>query len=431
MPRLNTLHIDNLIEKMQPREKRYQQFFRRFPGLGIRVYPSGRKKWVLQSKVWGSENQTLVTLGDFPALSFDMAARLARPHLETMGGGQNPNILKEESKGSQFGRLVDDYVNLVLPQLRTGPGTESVLRREWCGMKPVKRKEKVNGRTRTIKEWVPDGAPIFRDRPVKFIRKQDIIARLDAIRAERGRHAARAAMCAVRSALGWAARDARFGLSVSPAAGLRDQSVGLSERDLRRDRVPSDSEVRAIWRAAGDMGVFGSLVKMLMLTACRRDEIALARWSEIVGDVLVIPASGYKTKREHRVYLSPDALDILDSLRGRFPDSPFIFSKTGRHGWLDFTTTMAALRKASNVPDFRLHDLRRVVRTNLSAMRVPRDVSERVLGHVVGGIEAVYNRYEFEPEQREALNAWAARLAGIVAPPPPPPAGQRQIRLVA
>ena len=67
---------------------------------------------------------------------------------------------------------------------------------------------------------------------------------------------------------------------------------------------------------------------------------------------------------------------------------------------------------------FRLHDIRRTVRTRLASLRIADEVAEMIIGHGRKGIQRVYDQHTYETEMREALDLWAARLRDIVTPPP-------------
>jgi hypothetical protein len=77
-------------------------------------------------------------------------------------------------------------------------------------------------------------------------------------------------------------------------------------------------------------------------------------------------------------------------------------------------------REMGNIPPWVLHDLRRVVRSNLSALGIPEHVAELAVGHARKGIQRVYDRHAYEVEIRDALEAWNARLREIVGPEPAP-----------
>jgi integrase len=149
--------------------------------------------------------------------------------------------------------------------------------------------------------------------------------------------------------------------------------------------------------------------------------------------------------REHLVPLSSAAQDII-ALLPRTKGGPYLFSFNGktplamatpRKRDLDrrMLRTLRALARlrgedhhAVTLPNWVNHDLRRVVRSGLSALRIPREIAEAVLAHRPPGIVGTYDTHEYEDEKREALEAWAQRLASIANPVPAAPAKVVKLR---
>ncbi len=166
-----------------------------------------------------------------------------------------------------------------------------------------------------------------------------MIARLDEIKRARGKHAARHALGAVRKFFAWCVEGERFGVDTSPCANVRDKTLGFAKdgRELKRKRVLTDEELRDVWdggegahrEGAGKLlardadadvsRVFDPvepLVKLLLLTGQRLNDIARARWSEVDLDkaTLTVPPERYKTGVAQEVPLSPAARDALIAL---------------------------------------------------------------------------------------------------------------------
>jgi integrase len=202
-----------------------------------------------------------------------------------------------------------------------------------------------------------------------------------------------------------------------------------------RNRVLSDAELRAIWHACKDDD-YGQIVRLLMLTAQRRDEVGGMRWSEVAGNLWTLPSIRTKNHREHILPLAPSALALIEA-QPHCNDRDFIFGdgprrKGGEHrgfsGWskakaeLD-TRILAARRKddsdASPLPHWTLHDLRRTAATVMAdRLAVLPHIVEAILNHVSGhraGVAGVYNRARYEAEMREALDRWACEVSRIVA----------------
>jgi integrase len=199
----------------------------------------------------------------------------------------------------------------------------------------------------------------------------------------------------------------------------------------------SDDEIRAVWQAAGDerIGLYGEVIRFMILTGARRSEAAGLRRSEIEtvrdnGTKIVawrLPASRSKNKREILRPLSKAAaLAMVEDMPMIGKDSDFVFTLDGirpmsmnRHG------SKTLLDEIAGVTSWRLHDLRRVHRSLLSRCRVPFEVAERLLGHSQPLLARTYDRDSHLPAMLEAVEKVAAEVERIVS-------GEgRVVRLVA
>jgi integrase len=161
-----------------------------------------------------------------------------------------------------------------------------------------------------------------------------------------------------------------------------------------------------------------------MSTGQRRSDVSKARWREFdLGKKLwTIPAERYKTDAPHIVPLADDAIAVLGSLP-RFKSGDYMFTTTfGVRPFGGFSKLKARLDKLMEgkvAGPWILHDIRRTVRTQLSALPVADNVRELVIGHAQPGLHQVYDQHAYVDEKRRALELWAMRLRDIVAPPPP------------
>jgi integrase len=228
----------------------------------------------------------------------------------------------------------------------------------------------------------------------------------------------------VRSSLSaffnWAVREGL--LDANPVAG----TARADERGSR-DRVLSQGELAELWAALPE-GDFGEIVRLLILTGQRREEIGGLRWSEIDLDrsLIVLPPERTKNLRQHEVPLSAQARAIIECLpkrKGR--DFIFGIGEAGFSGWskskerLDqalLSKRKAADRRAKPLPSWRLHDLRRTCATMMAELGVLPHVIEAVLNHQSGhkaGVAGIYNRARYEGEMRDALAKWATHVEAI------------------
>ena len=245
--------------------------------------------------------------------------------------------------------------------------------------------------------------------PAADLDRGAVLRVLDALARDGKPAMARSTAAYGRSCYQWAVK--RGSLSANPFMGL---SLAAA---VKRERVLTNDELRAIWRATARPGPYNAIVRMLMLTGQRRGEVAGMTWDELAPDLSTWTIPGVRTKNgvAHIVPLSRQAQAIL---RGcpQFDDSALVFP--GLKGPFNgFAKAKASLDRASGVQDWHLHDLRRTVATGLQRLGVRLEVTEAVLNHVSGsraGIVGVYQRHDWAEEKRAALNAWGEHVAAIV-----------------
>ncbi len=188
--------------------------------------------------------------------------------------------------------------------------------------------------------------------------------------------------------------------------GLLDQNPMLGVNKPRsgpaRDRVLSEDELRTLWAALGDDD-YSNIIRLLIYTGCRHDEIGSLQWSEVNLDraTLELPAVRMKNGRPH---IGAGGRLALAILRKRQHDGRVhVF---GQNGFQDWSRSRAKLDQAigGERPTWTLHDLRRSISTTMNGrLGIQPHVVERVLAHVQTGISAVYNQYEYAVEKRRAL----------------------------
>ena len=185
----------------------------------------------------------------------------------------------------------------------------------------------------------------------------------------------------------------------------------------------TDDELRKIWHATAEPGPFNAIVRMLILTGQRRDEVAGMTWGEISPDLSTwtIPASRAKNGAAHIVPITAPVKVMLTTAR----DAPRLESEAtddlafpGLRGPFNgFSKAKVALDAASGVTGWRLHDIRRTMATGLQKLGVRLETTEAVLNHISGsraGIVGIYQRHDYAAEKRAALTAWGKHVAGIV-----------------
>ncbi len=383
---------DLSIRKLAARPgQRYEVFDGKVPGFAIRVAPSGVKSFVVYYRRDGRNQR--VTLGRFPILSLKEARRLAVDTLNRVAHGEHPQGERRESAAQlAFASVVDDFVRIYCNEQNrpsTARETERLLRSGFVS--------------------------VWGDQDLRSIGRSDINVVLDSFLANGTPSAANHALSAIRKFFNWCVD--RGILDSSPCASIKRPAP------LRhRERALSEGELHAIWRATADIGYpYEHLVRLLILTAQRRGEVAGMQWDELdlKQATWLIPGARTKNKRSHRVPLSGGAVEILKSVPRTHPLHVFPARGNDETTFSGFSKLKCELDARAGLSEnhFTLHDLRRSAATGMAGLGVAPHVIERILNHVsgtFGGVAGVYNRFAYETEMRHALELWAAHLQKLV-----------------
>jgi integrase len=366
-------------------------------GFGVRIRQAGSRTWIFQYK-YGDKHQRM-KLGVWPALSLEKARAKARFYREQVDDGGNPAAVRGEDKlraRETFGREVIRF-----------------LARQRLKLKPRSYLE--------VERHLNRHAKPLHGLMLAGIDRRRISGLLSDISGSHGPIAANRVRASLSTFFAWAVRE-----------GMLDSNVviGTNRTDeVARDRVLSVSELGEIWSGLLPDD-YGTIVKLLMLTGQRREEIGALRWSEIDFDrgVIVFPPSRTKNKREHEIHMSDAVRDLLQN-RDREPGRDFVFG-AGRgpfSGWSNGKESLDArllksvewqiAKEGKPRAVWRLHDIRRSVATHMAENGLQPHVIEAVLNHVSGhkaGVAGVYNRATYATEKVVALVKWADHLRSVV-----------------
>jgi integrase len=364
------------------------------PGFGVRTMPSGIKTWLLTYQRPGETRRTKVSLGNVETLTLAKARQKAMKLKVQLEAGTDPAEVRREERREKktarltFGWLAEGYIKRECPKLRRGSEVESIIRREllphWKHRRTDSlRKRDVRDRTKAL---IDDG------KPAAAHRLNEVAKRLFAYAEEEGE------------------------LDLNPMLGLKAPT-----KKEPRQRILSHDELKALWIASSELGYpFGPMYQLLMLSGQRREEVAGLQRSELDLDAmkLTLPPERNKSKRTHIVPLSPAAVELLAE-QPEWTEGDYVFTTTaGARPVSGFSKAKARLDEESGVTDWRVHDIRRTVRTELARLGVVDLVAERVINHGPRGLAAVYDQYGYLDEKRAALNLWAAELRRIIEPEP-------------
>jgi len=353
------------------------------PGFGLMITRSGHRSFVYQYRA-GHRSRRMT----FPvALGLDKARKEARRALGSVAAGGDP--LQERRKAEALGQNTLQSI------------CEEYLRREG---KRLRGRDQIEA---TLKRLV---YPKLGSRQIDTILRSEIVRLLDKIDDEHGAGMADNTLAQIRRIMNWhATRTDNFRSPI--VRGM----ARTKPKERARDRILTDDELRAIWKAAeAPKGPFDFLVRFILLTTARRSEAARISDTELSGDDWVIPGIRYKTKLDHVIPLSQAARDLLAKVP-RIKGVLFIFT-TGDRPISGFSKFKETFDKECGVTSWTLHDLRRTGRSLMSRAGVDANHAERCLGHVIGGVRGTYDRHAYHAEKKAAFEALAAQIDRIIHP---------------
>jgi integrase len=373
--------------KPAPAGTRYQVMDAQVPGFGVRVTDPGNRTFILRTRYPGSSSSpSRREVGNCAVISLTDARGKARKWRSMVGQGIDPAVEEEgerqealKKQATTFSVVAEDFIREKLPGERKGKDAEREIRR--------------------------DLMPRWKDKAITGIADLDVLAIIKA-KIPDGKVGSRNLLALIKRFFKWVIAQRVYGVTASPCASLQASAI-IGEMKGSRDRILSDDEIFAYWRAATRMPYpYGPIYQGLILTALRLNEMADASKPEFNyrNKVWVIPAermkgknAGKKQARAHAVPLTDDFRAVIEALP-RFNDGSYLFSTTNGSSPVWMATkpkqrldrrillTLRALAKkrgedyrAVELPHFVQHDVRRTVRSQMSRLKVAEEVREAKL----------------------------------------------------
>lgn len=372
-------------------------------GFGLKVTPAGSKVFIYQYRLGGRGSKvrryTIGKLGVFtPDKARSEAERLAR----LVAQGTDPQGAKVERQRQAVVLAFDSYLDrFERERLKVG----------W---------KSTSDEVRAMLDRY--ALPVLRDKPLSDVTRADLSAVLAPVR---DRPASAAKLFAVlRHLFKWAISEGD--LAHSPMDGMN-----APKGPAGRDRYLSDGELLLVWKASGEMGYpFGPLVRLLILTGARRDEVSGMSWDELrQGDSLwSLPAVRAKNGNAAEIPLSSLATAAITELAGKvekWPRRGLLFSTTGKTAVSGYSrakkrldTAIEKLNDGEALDHWTFHDLRRTFATGMQRLGVRFEVTEAILNHVSGsrsGVAGIYQRHDWKPEKKAALQAWSDHVERLLS----------------
>jgi integrase len=366
------------------------------PGFGLRLRAAGGGRilgtWVAQYRAHGRTRR--MKIGTVEKLGADQARKAAKKILAKVELGKDPqgDKVEDRRKASRTLRaIVELFLEAQASRLRPASLRLSRLFLTGPYFKPLHSTAATD------------------------ITLADVAARVSAITRNNGSTTAARARSALSALYRWAMGEGLLGPNpVNPVAG-----TNKPKDSEPRDRVLKDHELAAIWNA-GD-GEYAHVLKLLILTGCRREEIGGLRWSEIDLDkgALALPKERVKNNRAHSLPLPPLALSIIQSVPRRASRDLLFGSRSRSPGFCSWAAAKGKLdaKLAGKVAPWRVHDLRRTTATKMADIGIQPHIIEQILNHQSGhkrGPAGIYNRSSYQREVSAALALWADHMQSII-----------------
>lgn len=418
-----------LLKNRTPRANtRVQIMDTTVPNFGVRLTPKKRSYFVLYrngqgrwrrysitrselSEAWSvAERRSTAKKPDPLSLELAAARIAARGLLERVESGEDVADTKIQKQGGPgtwnvlLDSFLQDYVGISEPQTALAPDQAlSPKRRRRLKFKTAREYQKlVNAQLR----------PKWRARKLQDVTARDVKNLLQDKRDTP--YQANRLLQVVYSVGQWAVREGH--LAANPAAGIERYPEDPRERRFTK------AEIKALWSAFESAGYpYGTMCQVLLLTGARLGEIRLLKWKEVNLEAGLINLEGDRTKsgREHLLVLSNAAGDVIrqtPAFKHEAMDADaFVFEGRGGNAFAGLSKAKESVDEKSKVKDWRVHDFRRIVGTELASLRVRPHVIAWILGHADQSVTAKhYNKYEYEAERREALELWADHLLNVI-----------------
>jgi integrase len=383
---------DHGIKALKPRAHRYEVYEPGSQGFGIRVTPQGLKSFITRYR--RGRKLARITIGTYPATSLAQAHEEHNEHRKKLRQGVDParQIKAErqrEREAGTVGELAAEYIERHAKEKK----------RSWREDQRILDK---------------DILPAWRDVPVKDISRRDVVRLLDRV-TDRG------ALVMANRTLALLTKMFRFGIErghIDASPCLYIKKPGGEEGENKR--ALDAGEIHTFWTKLGEASMNDAThlaLRLILVTGQRPGEIAGATWSEIDIEQRLwsLPESRTKNKHAHAVPLSDLAIDLIEQAKQLAGNSAYVFPSPIDDGKPITARALsrAVARNQLGLQHWTPHALRKSARTEIGKL-VDVRWAERVLNHLPPKLERTYDRHDYLPEKRQALEAWARRLQDII-----------------
>lgn len=374
-------------------------------GLILRASPNGSRTFVYRYRSEERKKYRRLKIGTWPDLSLADARKRVQELKQQRIEGEDP-VIQIKMRNRQ---IISEYNSLITVAELVDKFKKSHF--------PTIRKPTQLQYTRLLEVYV---IPVFGKRHADTIRRRDVLELMDYIADEEKLPTTANKVKAIMSVLYSFAVEREYVTIPNPAKEIRMRRDGR----VKRDRYYSEEELVLIWRhLQEEPDPERTYYMMLLYMGQRKSETVKAKWEHIdlVRKTWRIPKENSKTHNEHVLPLPEEAVGLLQNLHKVTGDREYVFSSSrllGTHLKYPDNVARRLRNKEGGISDFRMHDLRRTMATHMAMNGIPQTTIGHVLNHKglsgADQITAIYNRHDYMPEKREALNRWCSVLHRIV-----------------
>ena len=391
-----TRMTDRFVASAKCREGGRQTDFHddQITGLMLRVYATGRKAWVLKYTRPTTGKRTKINIGRYPEMPLARARVRATERKGEIADGKDPAAEKRAHKSAmRISDLVDIYIARHASDLRSGKAIERRLRKNIVAL--------------------------IGDIKLADLHRRDIRRAIDEIVDRGAATEANRVFEDIRAMIRWAVSGGY--LDSSPVEAMKRPAKTTS-----RERVLSTDEIKQLWTRLPDAPMSEptrNIMRLCLITGQRVGEVCGMRHDELdlARQLWSLPGARTKNGQAHNIALSTMALEVILEASEAADGASFLFPSPSGNKPIAGHAIATAVRRSQGTIGFEhwtTHDLRRTVASGMAEM----GISPFIIGHVLNHVSttratittAIYARYSYDKEKREALDAWSARLAGII-----------------
>lgn len=411
MPEAKADLTDRQLRGLKPAPKgmRYELADARVPGLRARVSDqrsisdrAGSVTFVLYGRFPPSTKPTRRKLGSYPQMSLSDARELARSWKSDIDRGHDPKKqlasaeklqaeIDAAAQSQLFRVVLNDFLSKYVDDL--GLLSSDEIRRAF--------------ESQVLPKWG--------EMSIVDVGRGHVTALLDGVAERSGPVAADKLLAYLSKLFNWHAT--RVDAFTSPIVrGM----ARTNPKDRARSRVLDNREIRALWRAADASSTFGAFIKVALLTGQRRAKVAEMKWTDIdERGNWTIPYVPREKGNPGDLLLPPFTLAIIRK-QPLISGNPYVFAgKNGAaiSGFSKFKAAFDALmieELGGHMKPWIIHDLRRTARTTMASCGVSPEISRRVLGHAISGVDRIYDQYKYAPQRATAVSKISKKISKMV-----------------